>query len=140
MRTPAILTAVLCAALVLACSPRPPEPQPQAVPPAEAPPEAPPEKAPEPSAPPPVVVEATSGLPPPAQVCVEQEGGALVPGTAEPSRAGVYDPSMPIVPEHLNWMVEGLGCVTYPGRATRTASCASAAEPAPVVTRTLCAQ
>ena len=33
---------------------------------------------------------------------------------AEPSRAGTYDPALPIQGEHLNWITAQAGCVTYP--------------------------
>jgi hypothetical protein len=141
MRTTAASTATLCIVLILvACSSRTPEPRTEAEPTAAATRDASEAEATETPASPVPAAEETSGLPPAATVCVEHDGGALALGTARPSRAGVYDPSMPVVPEHLNWMVDGVGCVTYPGGATRQATCAPGGGPAPVVTRALCAQ
>jgi hypothetical protein len=136
MRKNVLSIALLCLALA-ACSARTPEPQYEAAPTGDA---SPARSSAETPAPPAAAPEETSGLPPAATVCVEQDGGAMVAGTARPSRAGVYDPSMPIVPEDLNWMVDGIGCVTYPGGASSQATCAPGSGPAPVVRRRLCAQ
>lgn len=76
-------------------------------------------------------------MPEARDVCVEVEGG-LVAGRAHPSRAGVYDPGAPTIHAHLDWRVEGRGCVSYPGEAARTATCGG--EPAPVVSRVPCQQ
>ncbi len=72
------------------------------------------------------------------EVCV-REGRTLRAGTAEPSWAGVYDPTAPVQPELLNWTVRGVGCVTYPRAGAPRASCAPGA-PRPIVRRTLCQQ
>ena len=56
---------------------------------------------------------------------------------AVPSRAGVFDPGAPIQGEHLNWMVEGVGCVTYPA-LSGAVTCEGAS--LPWVATTLCQQ
>jgi hypothetical protein len=62
---------------------------------------------------------------------------ALVLHTATPSRAGVYTDDMPIQGEHLNWMVPGVGCVTYPVLSNRV-PCGGGSHP--WVASTLCQQ
>jgi hypothetical protein len=81
-----------------------------------------------------------TAMPDPIDVCVEAESGALVAGRAEPSRAGIYDPAAPIDPTLLNWVVEGQGCVVYPGGSERRAPCGDPPAEHPVVARTLCGQ
>lgn len=82
---------------------------------------------------------ADDGMPAPVDVCVDEDG-VLTPATVEASRAGTYDPSMPLDETLLNWFVSGSYCVTYPGRAQRRARCGARTADAPVVTRTLCQQ
>jgi len=73
-------------------------------------------------------------LPAPVDVCVGPVD-ALRRHRAVPSRAGVYDPEHPIQGEHLNWRVDGLGCVTYPA-LSGVVPCEGA--PLPWVATTLC--
>jgi len=73
-------------------------------------------------------------LPGPEDVCVGPID-ALRRHRAVPSRAGVYDPAEPIQGEHLNWTVDGLGCVTYPALSS-VVSCEGA--PLPWVATMLC--
>lgn len=77
-----------------------------------------------------------SALPAAADVCLGTQG-AMTRHTATPSRAGVYDPDAPVWGEHLNWMVPGAGCVTYPALSAR-ARCDG--ESLPWVATTLCQQ
>lgn len=78
-------------------------------------------------------------LPDAIDVCVQVEGADAQPGRAVPSRAGVYDPHAPIDPTYLNWMVEGLGCVSYPHDGPPRVSCTRGAM-RPLVTPVLCQQ
>lgn len=75
-------------------------------------------------------------MPAAQSVCVGPRN-ALALHVATPSRAGTYDPSMPIQGEHLNWTVPGVGCVTYPGMSN-DAPCGGGSHP--WVATTLCQQ
>jgi hypothetical protein len=57
-------------------------------------------------------------------VCVETgAAGVLKWGIAKPSPAGLMVPGQPVDPASLNWMVDGVGCVTAPQISTRKATC-----------------
>lgn len=75
-------------------------------------------------------------MPDARSVCVGPRA-ALELHLATPSRAGAYDPAMPIQGEHLNWTAPGVGCVTYPGLATNV-PCGDGSHP--WVATTLCQQ
>lgn len=80
------------------------------------------------------------GLPQPARVCFADDEAPVRAALAVPSRAGVWSPEMPIVEEHLNWTVEGAGCVEWPNRpGISLANCGSNAA-LPLVRRRLCMQ
>jgi hypothetical protein len=77
-------------------------------------------------------------MPGPVDVCIRSDTG-LQHGVATPSRAGVYDPKAPIVPEHLNWTVPGVGCVEYPNPNGAVGGCGNGVK-AVVVAKALCQQ
>lgn len=77
-----------------------------------------------------------TAMPAAQSVCVGPRS-ALVLHLATPSRAGTYDPAMPIHGEHLNWTAPGVGCVTYPG-ASSSVPCGGGSHP--WVATTLCQQ
>jgi len=80
-------------------------------------------------------------LPRPIAVCVEAtDGGGQQWGSAVPSRAGVYDPAQPPVPEELNWTVVGVGCVKYPAPSLPHVVCDPSHPAAPLVSRQPCSQ
>jgi len=80
-------------------------------------------------------------LPAPIAVCVEVgDGRGRIWASASPSRAGVYDPAQPPVPEELNWTVAGFGCVKYPAPALPHIVCDPSHPAAPLVSRQPCSQ
>lgn len=77
-------------------------------------------------------------LPPPVDVCLVSEGSRSR-ATAYPSRAGTYDPTMPIDRSLLNWSLPNRGCVSPPLDSTPRVPCPD--EPAlPQVGAVPCAQ
>jgi hypothetical protein len=80
-----------------------------------------------------------AALPAPVEVCVSDDAGLRV-GRAVPRIGGVHSPREPISPQELNWMVDGIGCVTYPGPESRRQPCAAGRPSLPVVRRVLCMQ
>jgi len=88
----------------------------------------------------PTTPAAETGLPAPIEVCFRRDDGSLSAETAAPGRAGTYDPSLPIVPNELNWFVAEGPCVQYPGDSVVRERCGTRTAEAPVVTRVLCQQ
>jgi hypothetical protein len=82
----------------------------------------------------------TPPLPPPATLCLVAPGAAPRVVVATPSLAGMYDPRVTPLPEHLNWTVPGVGCVRWPSSATPRIACSGDGAVLPRTERTLCQQ
>lgn len=76
-------------------------------------------------------------LPPPVEVCIVESTGHHARATVTPHHGGMFDRSMPVRPESLNWMDSGGHCVTPPVGDIPRVPCPEG-DPIPLVTPRLC--